>query len=341
MKQKLDISNNKKIALGASIVVILIVVIISLIFINKSDKADTTGSTFEVEPVATEGADPYMELVRKRQQEQPTKKLGKETTAELRNTLSQLDELVPTKPDSSQKKVARLTQTPKAVVDNNTSESQSATEIENDEEALQQQIDYKETVRDSYAAVDEKIISIFLGISNQDKIDTLIENNDLVQRFVLLVDNIARGVINSKHSPLKKPEEKFYPKKVNGKLLISDENFVRFTPYIDLLEALPANFWIEMYKSLMPLMDEAYEDLGYTENFSGVKDRAIQNILSIKPPLQDIEVHRPSVAYHYKDVAMQELNDVEKQLYRLGPYNTTRLQLFIKKFASELEQSNP
>ena len=314
------IDNKKLITIKIITVLVLTAVILSLVFFSKAKK-----SKFIVEPVKTSTIaeeDIYQKLLEEaevaeqaEQANQRIESVNDDTIEEFRTVLSDIDKVVV------------------VAADYNDDLEQNTTSYEQE---LEKQAAYQSSIRESFNTVDEAIIDLFKDFEN---LDSVLEKSDLIQRFVLMVDNIAKGSISSKHSPAKKPKDIFYPnKKVDGKFYMGETNYARFDVYVNLIYSLPTEFWVEIYKKMQPLMQSAYADIGYDEDFDNTLRQSIANVQKVKVPLNDIEVYRPSVAYHYTDEQLENQNGITKQIYRLGPYNATRVQLFLSDFLAKLDR---
>ena len=307
-------TDNKLITIKIVTVLVLMVVILSLVFFSKDKK-----SAIVVEPVATptiSEEDMYLKLLKERGANQNIENVKDEAIEEFRGVLSKIDKIIGVEAND---------------IDDSIPEEQNAL---NDKE-LERQAAYQSSIRESFNTVDKGIINLFKDFEN---LDSVLEKSDLIQRFVLMVDNIAKGSISSKHSPAKSPKDIFYPKTVNDKSYMGEANYARFDVYVNLIYSLPTEVWVEIYKKMQPLMQSAYADIGYDEDFDNTLRQSIANVQKVKVPLDAIEVFRPSVAYHYTDEQLENQNDITKQIYRLGPYNATRVQLFLSDFLAKLDR---
>ena len=92
---------------------------------------------------------------------------------------------------------------------------------------------------------------------------------------------------------------------------------------------------ISWYFELKPLINEAYQELGYPDDdFTDVLQEAITKVLDMNIPDSTLELERPSVMYKYKDPQIEQLDDTEKFMLRLGKENL----LVIKSILLELNE---
>ena len=167
----------------------------------------------------------------------------------------------------------------------------------------------------------------------------LMVTDDMIRRFVVFTDNFSRGALAYEHSPLISPNVKFSAieeKSPEGIKLHWDElNTQRFSTYVDLLRSLDSEMLVQWYVELKPLIDQAYEELGYPDSeFSEVLQDAITKVLDMEIPKAAPELKRPSVMYKYNDESLESLDDAEKLLLRLGRENL----LVIKSVMLEINE---
>ena len=92
-----------------------------------------------------------------------------------------------------------------------------------------------------------------------------------------------------------------------------------------------------LFKQWKPVIQEAYRDLGYPEkDFQTTLIKAIKVLLEVPVLFEDVEVKHKVVTYELADKELEDLNDAQKHLLRMGPENVEIIQAKLKEFASEL-----
>ena len=167
----------------------------------------------------------------------------------------------------------------------------------------------------------------------------LMVTEDMIRRFVVFTDNFSQGTLAYDHAPLVTPKAKFTAletKTESGtKWQWEESNTRRFSLYVDLLRSMDSEMLIQWYLELKPLIDEAYEELGYPDDdFTQVLHGAITKVLDMEIQKIQPELARPSVMYKYKDQSLESLDEAEKLLLRLGKENL----LVIKSVLLEINE---
>jgi hypothetical protein len=168
----------------------------------------------------------------------------------------------------------------------------------------------------------------------------LLANDDLIRRTVVFIDNLAKGDIAKKHSPVVEPKEKF--KALDGDLPIIDPNsYERYTPYVNLVSRFSGAQLVKMYGEFQPLFKEAYQEIGYDgENFEATLNTAIQELLDTPIPTSPIPLIKESVTYKYAYPEWEQLSDAQKQFLRMGPDNMKKLKVTLEAVQKALKENN-
>jgi len=169
---------------------------------------------------------------------------------------------------------------------------------------------------------------------------TLIINDDMIRRFVVFTDNFSQGLLAYEHSPFVQPNAKF---SVDEQTLSGTEGNVwqwdgatskRFDLYVDLLRSVDSTTLVNCYIEAKPLIDEAYSELGYEEDFTYTLQDAITRVLDMELPKSSMALTRTSVMYKYQDPELESLADSDKLLLRIGKENL----LIIKSVLLEINE---
>lgn len=189
----------------------------------------------------------------------------------------------------------------------------------------------------------------------------LIIDEDMIRRFVVFTDNFAQGIIAYEHSPFTSPKGKFTvvakssssqeilqtetDEPIRSKLPIkqdtwqwSDTSSKRFNLYVDLLRSIDSESLVNWYSEIKPLIDEAYNELGYEDNFTNTLQDAITRVLDMELPKSSMELIQPSVMYKFADPELEALPDSDKLLLRIGKENLLVMKAILLELHEKLAQ---
>ncbi len=162
--------------------------------------------------------------------------------------------------------------------------------------------------------------------------------DELIRTFTLLIDNISRGDLIRKHLKHFAPKQRFKARELADGVYITDPtSYRRFDLFVEIFDSIEPRIFTALYLKLQPLFQEAYGELGYPDqDFDKVILAAADIILAAPVITRTLKFDRPSVMFKFNDKKMEDLNDVHKQMIRMGPKNTKKIQAKIGAFAELL-----
>lgn len=166
-----------------------------------------------------------------------------------------------------------------------------------------------------------------LALADYESAAKLLVNDDLLQRFVVFTENIAKQAIATNHRVMTQPEQAFRTYEQSGKTFIDAASFKRYTPYVDTLTAMDTESLILMFDTYRPAMQDMFAEIGDpSDDFKFVMVDAINHLLDTPEVPVPIEVHTESVMFKFKDERLEALSAPQKQLLRTGPENMRRIK---------------
>lgn len=167
---------------------------------------------------------------------------------------------------------------------------------------------------------------------------SLLNTKNVIRNFVTFIDNLSRGELVAKFSPLIKPSEKFSVTELDNRIFLNEESYSRYDLYVDIVNSINVEFAMSQYAVLKPLFDEAYQELGYQDNsFDNALFRAIETALNAPIIREPIELVAPSVMYKFADPELEQLPSAQKLLIRMGPNNMIKLRAKLQQIQHALE----
>lgn len=162
---------------------------------------------------------------------------------------------------------------------------------------------------------------------------------DQIRKWVMTIDLLADGKIPKRYRPLDFPLEKFKIDQNKNSKVMSATNFSRMNPVIETITATDPEKLSQYYKQWLPLLETAYQELGKKGSFDQRFKQAITQILASEPLKEKHTLIRPSVVYQFAEKPLEQASDVDKILWRLGPNNSERVQLFLRELRFYISES--
>jgi hypothetical protein len=193
-------------------------------------------------------------------------------------------------------------------------------------------------IEKSDALVDQALVGLLGGRQSRN----LVIVNSFIQRLVLTINNLPEKKLPLAHLPFEFPEGNFAAAGEEENLRISQENYQRYAPYLKLLEDTSPDTVIRVYVYLYPLLQTAYQQLGYPNAY--FNDRLVYvlaHLLETPNPDDPLALKRPSVNYTYADPTLENLSAGQKILLRMGKEQRTRVMSVLRNYQFRLTRLLP
>jgi len=228
--------------------------------------------------------------------------------------------------------------TPKATTTNNTSKVETAEEIASTPRLL---LESSEEIEDNYTDVlqasDQSIYGSLAEFSLQTSQIKAALHEDILRNTVVFIENFSNGHFVSKFSPMLAPGKPFLTQRKDGKLVIDPRSYQRYDIYTDYINSVDSKQFVQYYLSLKPSIDDFYAEIAKPNSqFDDALTQSINMVLATPVIYSPIEVNSPSVMYLYDDPALENLNDAQKLLLRIGPQNLAKLKHKLRSIQAEL-----
>jgi hypothetical protein len=184
---------------------------------------------------------------------------------------------------------------------------------------------------------DDLVRQLAAEISSHPRIAQWLQSKDLIRRFVAAVDNIANGLSPRAHIDFFQPPGEFVTLK-RGDIYIADpDGYGRYHTVVDVFVSLDSGRCVSLFRTMKPLCQEAYRDLGYPDqDFEQTILRAIVELMGTPVIEGNIFLEKAVLNYIILDPTLEHLSDAQKHLLRMGPENVGAIQAKLREMALAL-----
>jgi hypothetical protein len=180
---------------------------------------------------------------------------------------------------------------------------------------------------------DDIIRGLVQDISSHPRLASWLKTKELVRKFVAAVDNVANGVSPRAQIDFFVPSRAF----TVSRGYVAPASFDRYDPAADVFVSLDAVAAARLYRSLQPLIQEAYRELGYPDqDFKETLIRAMSELLSVPLVEGRVRVDQKVLAYVFADPELEKLSPAQKHFLRMGRDNVQVIQGKIREIAAAL-----
>jgi len=173
---------------------------------------------------------------------------------------------------------------------------------------------------------DDAVRQDLYTIAARQALDSLLNLNRIIRRFVVTVDNLPRKhLLNRKHRSNQSARGQLVVEQDDNGFYLSEKNYARYEGYVDLLESINSKQIVAFYLRYYSLIQKAYEDSGYpTAYFNDRLIDVIDHLLEAPDIGGRVSLVRPHVLYLFADPEMEALSAGQKVFIRIGPRNAAR-----------------
>ena len=158
-----------------------------------------------------------------------------------------------------------------------------------------------------------------------------------VQRLLTILNAFSDGRISAKHVAFLHHGEPFAVRQdASGRFYLSEASYPRFSPLVYTLTDLNPVRIADLFRRLERPLNRLYRSLGFSGDVRAALNSSFDHVLQAPVLDRPPSLVRPSVHYRYADRRLEGLDAVAKQLIRMGPENTRRLQSWVRDLRKAL-----
>lgn len=177
-----------------------------------------------------------------------------------------------------------------------------------------------------------------IALLGRQQVLSFFDLDDFARRVVATVDNLARPHAAARLWPVVPAPAQFLVQQRDGVPYIAKGNADRYAAFVRFASGIDTAGAVALYLRLYPMLQKAYENLGYPDKkFNNRLVEVIDQLLLTPEPegpialtltkvQGPIEVRRPWVRYEYADPDLQARTAGQKILLRMGVQHTRTLK---------------
>lgn len=192
------------------------------------------------------------------------------------------------------------------------------------------------------AQSDPEILAALVEMLDHATLTQYFQLESMARKFVVGVDNLAAGKLTPQNRLIKPVPGTFAVVETAQEIVLDAANYQRYTPLVNVLTGLDVTQVARVYRQFYPLLQQAYEDLGYPSRY--FNDRliaAIDHLLTASPLEPPIALEQPKVFYRFADPELEASSAGHKILFRVGPNHMVRVQQWLSALRAELATERP
>lgn len=177
------------------------------------------------------------------------------------------------------------------------------------------------------------------GAAGEALVDQHLVTDDVIRKLVATVDNLPREALWIKSRAVPPVEGRLLVEGPEGARVLSPANFVRYAPVAQLVGAVDVGALASAYRQHYPLLQQAYEELGYPgRQFHNRALEVIDHLLATPAVDGPIRLEQPHVLYTFADPRLEALSPGQKIMLRVGPEHAAVFRAKLIELRAALEE---
>lgn len=198
---------------------------------------------------------------------------------------------------------------------------------------------------------DPVVLESLGGLLGEPAVTEYVVSDNVISRVVATIDMLGGRQVSSVVQAVQGPEGGFevtvndapdptIRNEVGDEIpqfIIDPSNYARYTPYVEALEAVDTAELIAEYRSLYPLFQEAYQQMGYADrDFDARLAQIIDELLATPEVDGPVNLVKPEAVFLYADPRLESLSAGQKILIRMGSENANRVKSKLADIKAQL-----
>ncbi|HET9596305.1 MAG TPA: DUF3014 domain-containing protein [Anaeromyxobacteraceae bacterium] len=180
------------------------------------------------------------------------------------------------------------------------------------------------------------------AVSTSALFRSAVQGEEGIRRWAAVTDNLAEGESPRKALAFLAPGRPFSVTARDGRTSIAAGSYARYDGFAALVDGVDAQAAARAYRALHGPVEAAYRALGYPDgSLDRATARALGRIIGAPAPQGDVEVVDEGGIYTFADPKLEDLDDVEKHLVRMGPRNERLIQAKARELLKALGLQGP
>ncbi len=184
---------------------------------------------------------------------------------------------------------------------------------------------------------DEEALESAAVVIGKDAVAGYLVPDDIVRKVVVTIDNLPREKVSMRVRAFRAVPGRFQVDGREDDMTLGVANFARYRPVVAIVNAADPTELVGHFLRFYPLLQEAYEELGYPGmSFLDRVVAAIDDLLAAPEVGPGVRLVRPKVLYEFADPDLEARSAGQKMLIRMGGDNAAVVKNRLRQIRAEL-----
>lgn len=184
---------------------------------------------------------------------------------------------------------------------------------------------------------DEEALESAAEVFGEEAVAGYLVPDDVIRKVVVTIDNLPREKVSMRVRAFRAAPGRFQVDGREDDITLGVANFARYRPVVAIVNAADPTEVAGHFLRFYPLLQEAYEELGYPGmSFLDRVVAAIDDMLAAPEVDPGVRLARPNVLYEFADPDLEGRSAGQKMLMRMGGDNAAVVKNKLRQIRAEL-----
>lgn len=164
------------------------------------------------------------------------------------------------------------------------------------------------------------------------------ESENIIQKYIILINDLSQNQLIAKHRVFLSPTEKMVAGEDAQGLYLTKESYKRYDSLAMAIAAIDTDKGLQLYLTFKPLFESVFNEFAYPADYH-VEDIFLKTVTNVieAPIIKDrIPLVQHSAGYKFANQKLESLSNAKKQMIRMGPENTKKIQAKLRELVQAL-----
>ncbi len=164
----------------------------------------------------------------------------------------------------------------------------------------------------------------------------------VIRKYIVIMNDLSQNQIIYKHRKFLKMPQEMLVKEDNLGLHMDQKSYQRYDRLANAIASIDVQKGRDLYLRFRPLLKQVFDEFGYPAGYR-LEDIFMKGAASVmEAPVipGKISLVRESVRYKFANKQLEALDGVKKQMIRMGPENTRKIQRKLRQMVEAIVDIN-
>ncbi len=164
------------------------------------------------------------------------------------------------------------------------------------------------------------------------------ETDGVIEKYMVIINDLSQKELTYKHNSFLQRPNKMKVGQDSQGLYLTKSSYQRYDNLANAIAAIDVQKAVKFYSMFKPLFEQVYKGFSYPDDYK-LEDVFLKAAASViaAPIIEDrIALTQHSIRYKFANKKLESLDDVKKQMIRMGPANTQKIQLKFRQLVQAL-----